>query len=91
MVLDPSRVAAQIVSGVGFLGAGLIVTRRGTIQGLTTAAAVWETAAIGTAFGAGLPLLAVTVTVLHFVVVLGNTPLIRRLPGYSSATRLQIH
>lgn len=43
------------------------------------------------ASGAGLPLLAVTVTVLHFVVVLGYTPLIRRLPGYSSATRLQIH
>ena len=40
-VLDPSRVAAQIVSGVGFLGAGLILTRGGTVRGLTTAAAVW--------------------------------------------------
>jgi putative Mg2+ transporter-C (MgtC) family protein len=81
VVLDPSRVAAQIVSGVGFLGAGLIITRRGSIRGLTTAAAVWETAAIGMAAGAGLPVLAVVVTVLHFVIVLGYTPLTRRLPG----------
>lgn len=75
VILDPSRVAAQIVSGIGFLGAGLIITRGATVRGLTTAAAVWETAAIGMAAGAGLPLLAVLVTVLHFVVVLGFTPL----------------
>lgn len=75
VVLDPSRVAAQIVSGIGFLGAGLIITRGATVRGLTTAAAVWETAAIGMAAGAGLPLLAVLVTALHFVVVLGFTPL----------------
>ncbi|MFC7756571.1 MgtC/SapB family protein [Tsukamurella soli] len=75
VVLDPSRVAAQIVSGIGFLGAGLIITRRGTIRGLTTAAAVWETAAIGMAAGAGLELLAVAVAVLHFVAVLCFTPL----------------
>src|ERR1700748_1381287 len=49
VVLDPSRVAAQIVSGVGFLGAGLIITRRGAVHGLTTAAAGWESAAIGIA------------------------------------------
>src|ERR1700760_240090 len=58
VVLDPSRVAAQIVSGIGFLGAGLIITRHGAIRGLTTAASVWETAAIGMAAGAGLPILA---------------------------------
>lgn len=75
VILDPSRVAAQIVSGIGFLGAGLIITRRATVRGLTTAASVWETAAIGMAAGAGLPLLAVLVTALHFVVVLGFTPL----------------
>lgn len=77
VLLDPSRVAAQIVSGIGFLGAGLIITRRGAIRGLTTAAAVWETAAIGMAAGAGLPLLALAVTALHFVVMLGYTPLSR--------------
>ena len=75
VTLDPSRVAAQVVSGIGFLGAGLIITRRTTVRGLTTAASVWETAAIGMAAGAGLPLLAVVVTGLHFVVVLGFTPL----------------
>ena len=79
VVLDPSRVAAQIVSGVGFLGAGLIITRRGAIRGLTTAASVWETAAIGMAAGAGLPLLALLVTALHFVTVLAYTPLGRWL------------
>ena len=86
VMLDPSRVAAQIVSGVGFLGAGLIITRQGSIRGLTTAASVWETAAIGMAAGAGLPLLAGLVTALHFVIVLGYTPLTRRLPGADSDT-----
>ena len=79
--LDPSRVAAQIVSGVGFLGAGLILTRRGAVRGLTTAAAVWETAAIGMAAGAGLWLLALVVTALHFVLTYGYTALAHRLPG----------
>ncbi|HEU0192291.1 MAG TPA: MgtC/SapB family protein [Mycobacterium sp.] len=79
VVVDPSRVAAQIVSGIGFLGAGIIMTRRGTVHGLTTAAAVWESAAIGMAAGAGLLLLAVVVTGTHFVIVLGFKPLVSRL------------
>ncbi|WP_375484378.1 MgtC/SapB family protein [uncultured Jatrophihabitans sp.] len=85
VVLDPSRVAAQIVSGIGFLGAGLIITRRGAIRGLTTAASVWETAAIGMAAGAGLPLLALVVTGLHFVIVIGYSPLSHLIAthGYS--------
>ncbi|MDF0530031.1 MgtC/SapB family protein [Tsukamurella sp. 8F] len=87
VVLDPSRVAAQVVSGIGFLGAGLIITRRGAIRGLTTAAAVWETAAIGMAAGAGLEVLAVVVTVLHFVAVLGFTPLGRFLGSRGTAER----
>lgn len=62
VVLDPSRVAAQIVTGVGFLGAGLIFVRRDAVRGLTTAAAIWVTAAIGSASGAGLPVLAVLAT-----------------------------
>lgn len=85
VVLDPSRVAAQIVSGIGFLGAGIIITRRGAVVGLTTAAAIWESAAIGMAAAAGLLLLAVTVTVLHFAIVFAISPLARRitarLPG----------
>ena len=67
----PSRVAAQIVSGIGFLGAGLIITRQGAVHGLTTAAAIWECAAIGMAAAAGLVKLAILVTFLHFVIVLG--------------------
>ncbi|WP_257478018.1 MgtC/SapB family protein [Acidipropionibacterium jensenii] len=69
--IDPSRVAAQVVSGVGFLGAGLIMTQHSRVRGLTTAASVWESSAIGMAAGAGLWLLAVVVTVLHFVITLG--------------------
>src|ERR1700710_2451290 len=58
VVLDPSRVAAQIVSGIGFIGAGLIFVRRDSVRGLTTAAGIWLTAAVGAACGASLPLLA---------------------------------
>ena len=72
--VDPSRVAAQIVSGIGFLGAGIIIFRRGSVHGLTTAAAIWESAAIGMAAGAGLLLLACTVTAMHFLVVVGFMP-----------------
>lgn len=91
VVLDPSRVAAQIVTGIGFLGAGIIVTRRGAVHGLTTAAAVWESAAIGMAAGAGLLLLACTVTALHFVIVVGFMPLARRLTArLSGAIRVHV-
>lgn len=76
---DPARVAAQIVTGVGFLGAGLIITHRGAVRGLTTAATMWETAAIGMAAGAGLWLLALAVTVLHFLSVLGYDVLAKRI------------
>ncbi len=78
--LDPSRVAAQIVSGIGFIGGGLIFVRRDSVRGLTTAAIVWLTAAVGMAAGAGLPILAVLVTGAHFIVVYGFTPLAARLP-----------
>lgn len=81
VVVDPSRVAAQIVSGIGFIGGGLIFVRRDAVRGLTTAAIVWLTAAIGMACGAGLPVLAVTVTAGHLLVVYGYTALARRLPG----------
>jgi putative Mg2+ transporter-C (MgtC) family protein len=89
--LDPSRVAAQIVSGIGFLGAGLILTRRGTVRGLTTAASVWETAAIGMAAGAGLWLLAIAVTALHFAIAYGLTAVARLLPrGRDTQLQLEV-
>lgn len=79
---DPSRVAAQIVSGIGFIGGGLIFVRRDAVRGLTTAATIWLTAAVGMACGGGLPILAVIVTALHFLVARGFPPLAARLvPG----------
>lgn len=69
---DPSRVAAQVVSGIGFLGAGVIIFRKNTISGLTTAASVWSAAAVGLACGGGLFWAAaiVTVAILAIQIVL---------------------
>ena len=64
VALDPSRIAAQIVTGVGFLGAGMIFVRNQTISGLTTAAGVWATAGIGLAAGAHMYMVAAAATVL---------------------------
>ena len=69
VIVDPSRIAAQIVSGIGFLGAGVIFVRHNTVAGLTTAASIWVTAAIGMACGAGVPVLALVATALHLVTV----------------------
>jgi putative Mg2+ transporter-C (MgtC) family protein len=80
VVLDPSRIAAQIVTGIGFIGGGLIFVRRTNVRGLTTAAIVWLTAAIGMACGAGLPILALAVAAGHFVIILGFPYIARRLP-----------
>ena len=92
VVVDPSRVAAQIVSGIGFIGGGVIFMRRNVVRGLTTAASVWLTAALGMACGAGLPLLALATTAGHFLIMLGFPKLVGRyLPqDRRSATRLSI-
>jgi putative Mg2+ transporter-C (MgtC) family protein len=66
---DQSRVAAQIVTGVGFLGAGTILRSGVTISGLTTAATIWATAAIGMAVGSGLYIASVSGTVLILVIL----------------------
>ncbi|MGW8380881.1 MgtC/SapB family protein [Streptomyces sp. ODS28] len=76
---DPSRVAAQIVSGIGFIGGGLIFVRRDSVRGLTTAATIWLTCAIGMAVGGGLALLATAATAVHFLVVRGYPFLSARL------------
>lgn len=80
IVLDPSRVAAQIVTGIGFIGGGLIFVRRDSVRGLTTAAIVWLTTAVGMACGAGLPVLALFVTALHFMVIFAFPYIVERLP-----------
>lgn len=79
VVLDPSRIAAQVVSGIGFLGAGTILLRKEIIKGLTTAAAIWVVAAIGLACGAGLLVEAVVTTVFTIVILTLLKPLRRRL------------
>ncbi|MGA1979267.1 MAG: MgtC/SapB family protein [Sedimentisphaerales bacterium] len=72
-----TRIAAQIVTGVGFLGAGAVIQDRGGIHGLTTAATIWMVASIGMACGAGFFLLAVTSTIIALIVLIGLTPLER--------------
>src|SRR5262249_12914737 len=69
VVLDPSRVAAQVVSGIGFLGAGTIVVRKGSVHGLTTAASIWAVAAVGLAAGGALYQAAIAATVIMLVVL----------------------
>ena len=61
---DPGRIAAQVVSGVGFLGAGAIIQMKGSVRGLTTAAGIWMTACIGLAVGAGMYLISIIATLL---------------------------
>ena len=65
---DAARIAAQAVSGIGFLGAGIIFVQRGTIQGLSTAAGMWATSAIGLAIGAGMYILGIFSAVLVYVI-----------------------
>ncbi|MGB7045566.1 MAG: MgtC/SapB family protein, partial [Methylocella sp.] len=91
MIVDPSRVAAQVVSGIGFIGGGVIFMRRDVVRGLTTAASVWLTAALGMACGAGLPILAVATTVGHFIIMLIFPKLLQYLPRERrTATMLRI-
>lgn len=73
--LDPSRIAAQVVSGIGFLGAGTILFWRNMIRGLTTAASLWAVAAVGLSVGCGLYLPAVCVTLIALLILAGLRPL----------------
>lgn len=66
---DPGRIAAQVISGIGFLGAGAIIQMKGSVKGLTTAAGIWMTAAIGLAVGAGMYLISV-IAVLFILFIL---------------------
>ncbi|MFI9270861.1 MgtC/SapB family protein [Kitasatospora sp. NPDC052896] len=84
VIVDPSRMAAQIVSGLGFIGAGVIFVQRGSVRGLTTAATIWLTAAVGAAAAAGLPLLACLATAAYFLVGYGLRPLTHLLPQLRS-------
>ena len=76
---DTARVAAQIVTGVGFLGAGAVLHSKGSVRGLTTAATIWLVAAIGMAVGTGLLFLAVFTTLVSVGTLVALRPLSRRL------------
>lgn len=73
--VDPARVAAGIVAGIGFIGAGTIWSEKDKVQGITTAASLWATAAIGLATGVGAYLLATLVTLLVFLILIIRRPL----------------
>ncbi|MFG2209552.1 MgtC/SapB family protein [Streptomyces sp. NPDC048638] len=90
VVLDPSRVAAQVVSGIGFIGGGLIFVKRDAVRGLTTAATIWLTCAIGMACGGGLPLLAIGATAVHFLIVRGFSVVSDRLGTTPSFDRVEL-
>lgn len=90
VTLDPSRVAAQVVSGIGFLGAGAILARGEVVRGLTTAASVWSVAAIGLAVGGGLYTAAVAATVIILIILAGIKPLEKRFLGNRQRRELLI-
>ena len=62
--MDPARIAAQVVTGIGFIGAGTIIFQKNVVKGLTTAAGLWVTAAVGMACGVGMYTLAVVSTII---------------------------
>jgi putative Mg2+ transporter-C (MgtC) family protein len=90
VVLDPSRVAAQVVSGIGFLGAGAILARGEIVRGLTTAASIWTVAAIGLAVGGGLYFAAGASTAVIIVILAGIKPLEEAYRARNQSCRLKI-
>src|SRR5580698_2408224 len=88
VVLDPSRVAAQVVSGIGFLGAGSILLRGEVVRGLTTAASLWTVAAIGLAVGGGLYVEAIVATIIILVILAGIKPLEERFQQRNKAHQI---
>lgn len=86
--LDPSRIAAQVISGIGFLGAGVIIFQRDreVVRGLTTAASVWVVAAIGLAVGGGMYITAAVGTGITLLILAGLKPLERRVARRRSST-----
>jgi putative Mg2+ transporter-C (MgtC) family protein len=90
IVLDPSRVAAQVVSGIGFLGAGTIILRKNANRGLTTAASVWAVAGIGLAAGAGLYVAAAATTAILLAILLALKPVEGRIFPHKRVWRITL-
>ncbi|MDO4210573.1 MAG: MgtC/SapB family protein [Bacteroidales bacterium] len=89
---DPGRIAAQVISGIGFLGAGAIIQMKGSVRGLTTAAGIWMTACIGLAVGAGMYIIAVAACLLIIFVLMFLESLEKRLfkGGEAKIVRLKV-
>lgn len=90
VVLDPSRIAAQVVSGVGFLGAGTIIMRKDSVRGLTTAASIWLVAGIGLACGAGMYLPAAATTALALLILWGLKQMERHVFAHKRVTAVTV-
>jgi putative Mg2+ transporter-C (MgtC) family protein len=90
VVLDPSRIAAQVVSGIGFLGAGSILMRGEVVRGLTTAASLWSVAGIGLAVGGGMYVAAIGATVIIIIILAGVKPLERRFISVKQERNIQL-
>jgi putative Mg2+ transporter-C (MgtC) family protein len=90
VVLDPSRIAAQVVSGIGFLGAGSILARGEIVKGLTTAASIWTVAAIGLAVGGGLYLAAGASTIIILIILAGIKPLEEAYRSRNQSCQLKV-
>jgi putative Mg2+ transporter-C (MgtC) family protein len=90
---DAARIAAQVVTGIGFIGAGAIIRAEGGVHGLTTAATIWLVAAIGMCCGAGFYFMAATATAITFVILLGLHPIdeylarLRKKKGQSDSSQ----
>ena len=93
VVLDPSRIAAQVFSGIGFLGAGTIMfmQRENVVRGLTTAAGLWTVAAIGLAAGGGMYAAAVIATAVAWVILAALKPFERRFARRKTLPKLRVN
>lgn len=90
VVLDPSRIAAQVVSGIGFLGAGSILLRGEIVRGLTTAASLWSVAGVGLAVGGGMYTAAIGATIIILIILAGIKPLERRFISVRQQRSIQL-
>jgi putative Mg2+ transporter-C (MgtC) family protein len=88
--VDPGRIAAQVVSGIGFIGAGTIIQSQGSIHGLTTASIIWVAAGIGLCIGLGYPILALLITIVVLTTLLSMEPLRRLLASTGDRGRVEI-
>ena len=90
IILDPSRLAAQVVSGIGFLGAGSIILRNEMVKGLTTAASLWAVAAVGLAVGGGLYYASIAATLIILAILAGLKPLEERFRSRRQAVQFRL-